>query len=47
MGDRTAKARLQEVKITESKFADNMALHATTREVLEQVAAELVQTAAE
>ena len=45
--DRTAKAKLKEVKITKSKFADDMALYATTREVLEQVATELVKTAAE
>ena len=41
------KAELQKVKITESKFADDVALFATTREVLKQVAAELVKTAAE
>ena len=47
MGDRTAKARLQEVRVTESKFADGVALHAATRVVLEQIAGEFVRTAAE
>ena len=36
MGDRSAKARLQEVRVTESKFADYVAvymyMYATTRE---------------
>ena len=47
VGDRTAKVRLQEVCVTESQFADDVALYATTREVLEQVAREFVKTAAE
>ena len=47
VGDRTAKARLQEVQVTESKFADDVALYATTRVVLEQIAGEFVRTAAE
>ena len=44
---RTAKARLQEVLVTESKFADDVALYATTRVVLEHIAGEFVRTAAE
>ena len=47
MGDRTAKARLQEVKMTESKFADDVSIYTSTRVVLEQVSGELVRTAAE
>ena len=45
MGDRTAKGRLLGVRVTESKFADNAAVYATTREVLEQAAEEFVRTA--
>ena len=47
VGDRTAKARLQKVWVTESKFADDVALYATTRVVLEQIAGEFVRTTAE
>ena len=47
VGDRTAKTRLQEVRVTESQFADDVALYATTREVMEQAAGEFVKTAAE
>ena len=43
VGDRTAKAKLQEVRVTESKFADDVALYATTRMVLEQIAGEFVR----
>ena len=43
-GDRTAKTRPQEVEMTESKFADDVAMHATTREMLEQVTGEFVRT---
>ena len=47
VGDRTAKSRLQEVRVTELQFADDVALYATTREKMEQVAGEFVKTAAE
>ena len=46
VGDRTAKARLLAINMTESQFADDVAVYATTREALEQVAAEFVNTAA-
>ena len=32
VGDRTVKCRLQEVRVTESQFADDVAVYATTRE---------------
>ena len=32
VGDRTAKSRLQEVKVTETQFADDAALYSTARE---------------
>ena len=35
--DRTAKARLKEVRVTESMFADDVAVYATSRDMLEQV----------
>ena len=35
VGDRTAKSRLQEVKVTETQFADDAALYSTTREGFE------------
>ena len=47
MGDRTVKSKLQEVRVTESQFTDNIALYATTREVMEQAAGEFVRTVAE
>ena len=40
MGDRTANFRLQEVRVTESQFADDVAVYAAAREALEQMAAE-------
>ena len=46
MRDRTAKARLEEAEITESKFADNAAMCAVTRQVMERVAVTFVTTAA-
>ena len=46
VGDRTAKSRLQEIRMTESQFADDVAVYAATREALEQVAAAFVNTAA-
>ena len=35
VGDRTAKSRLERVKVTESQFADDLALYATSRAVFE------------
>ena len=46
MGDRTAKSRLLEINMTKSQFADDVAVYAATREALEQVAAEFVNTPA-
>ena len=36
VGDRTAKFRLSEMRVTESQFADDVALYATSRIVLSQ-----------
>ena len=44
VGDRTAKSRLLEINMTESQFADDVAVYAATREALEQVAAKFVNT---
>lgn len=46
VGNRTVKAKLEEVRITESMFADDAALYAT-RQVMKQVGEEFVKTAAE
>ena len=46
VGDRTAKKRLKDVRITESKFADDVALYAASRGEMEKVAEEFVQTGA-
>ena len=40
MGNRIAKAR--EVKVTKSKFADDVSMYTSTRVILEQVAGELL-----
>ena len=47
VGDRTAKARLQTVTVTESQFADDVAVYATTREALNQATASFVRVAAD
>ena len=47
VGDRTAKCRLQEVRVTEAQFADNVAVYAAIREMLEKVVGEFVWTAAD
>ena len=36
VGDCTAKSRLSEMRVTESQFADDVALYATSRIVLSQ-----------
>ena len=46
VGNRTANSRLLEINMTKSQFADDVAVFAATREALEQVAAKLVNTAA-
>ena len=46
VGDRTAKSRLLEINMTESQFADDVSVYTATREALEQVGAEFVNTAA-
>ena len=47
VGDRTAKSRLNEMRVTESQFADDVALYATSRDSFESVAAEFVKVASE
>ena len=47
VSDRTAKSRLQEVRITESQFADDVAVYATTREAFEDATSVFIRTAAE
>ena len=47
VGDRTAKSRLSKMRVTESQFADDVALHATTWDRFESVAAEFVKMASE
>ena len=47
VGDRTAKSRLSEMRVTESQFADDVALYATSRDSFESVAAEFVKVASE
>ena len=46
VGDRTDKARFEEVVITESKFADDAALFVVTRQAVERVAGSFVAIAA-
>ena len=49
VGDRTAKSRLQEVKVTETQFADDAALYSTAREgfeYLQRVSRQWQQTGA-
>ena len=46
MGDRTAKARIEETEITELKFADDAALYAVNRQAVEKVAMTFVTTEA-
>ena len=45
VGDRTAKSRLNVVKITESQFADDTATYATSRDAFEHSTTEFVRTA--
>ena len=45
--NRTFKTRLEETKITESKFDDDVALYAVTRQAVEREAATFVTTATE
>ena len=47
VGDRTAKSRLSEMRVTESQFADDVALYATSRDSFESVAAEFVKVSSE
>ena len=46
VGDRTAKSRLECIRVTESQFADDAAVYTTTREDFEHSTAKLVDTAA-
>ena len=45
MGDQTAKSRLLKVQVTESQFADDLALYAITRIAFESVCKRFVQVA--
>ena len=45
VGDRTAKSRLGEVRMTKSQFADDVAAYAKTRDAFERVTREVVQSA--
>ena len=47
VGDCTAKSRLSEMRVTESQFADDVALYATSRGSFESVATEFVKVASE
>ena len=47
VGDRTAKSRLVCVKVTESQFADDAAVHATSRDAIESDRANLINTASD
>ena len=40
VGDRSVQSRLKEVKVTETQFADNAALHTTSKAAFESAAAE-------
>ena len=43
VGDRTAKSKLDAVKVTESQFADDVALYATSRASFEAIAVSIVE----
>ena len=45
VGDRTAKSRLCVVRVTESEFADDVALYTSSRDCLESVAKKFVEEA--
>ena len=47
VGDRTAKSRWSEMRVTESQFADDVALYATSQDCFESVAVEFVKVASE
>ena len=47
VGDRTTKSRLSEVRVTESMFADDAALYATSRDSFESATIDFVKTACE
>ena len=47
VSDRTAKSRLNVVRVTETQFADDAALYATSREAFESVAAGYEQVASD
>ena len=47
VGDRTAKARLSEVKVTETQFADDAALYTPSRQSFETSTASFVKVASE
>ena len=45
VGDRTAKSRLNEIKVTESQFADDTALYSTSRDAFECTTQKFIDTA--
>ena len=47
VGDHTTKSRLSEMRVTESQFADDVALYATSQDSFESVTAEFVKVASE
>lgn len=44
VGDRTAKSCLDQVKITETQFADDPALYATSRDAFESATRKFIET---
>ena len=47
VGDRTAKSRLSAIKVTETQFADDVAVYCQARDIFERAISEFVHTAAE
>ena len=47
VGDRTAKSKLHEVRIIDSRFADDVAVYANTREAFERAASQYIKSASE
>ena len=45
VGDRTPKSRLNEIKVTESQFADDAALYSTSRDDFESTTQKFIDTA--
>ena len=45
--DRTPKAKLSEVKVTETQFVDNAALHTTSQQALKAITVSFLEVASE